>query len=82
MTFGEDVGCEGYFMSIQVNWDDDTRCVMRYVLDKDWTWEEFYTAKKQANLLMDAVPHKLGVIVDASHAKPFLPDLLTNTPIR
>jgi len=65
-------------MSVQVSWDDDTKRIMGYMLDNNWTWDEFFAAKKQANAMMDTVPHKLGVIVDATHSAIFPSDMLTN----
>jgi hypothetical protein len=59
-------------MAVHIAWEDERKRVLHYRLDDDWTWVEFFAAKKQANQLMDTVSHPLGVIIEAPPA-PILP---------
>ena len=65
-------------MGITIAWEDDTKRVMRYSLDENWTWEEFFAAKKQANEMMDSVAHKFGVIIEAPATPTLPPNIMSN----
>ena len=64
-------------MGILIHWDDNNR-IVHYQLDSDWTWDEFFDAKKQANEMMDTVSHKLGVIIEAPPKPSLPPNLIVN----
>jgi hypothetical protein len=52
-------------MGIQIVWDNDRKTVVRYIFDRDWTWEDLHAAKNYAYNLIDSVTYPVGVIFDA-----------------
>ena len=59
-------------MPIKVSWDNECKTIVRYCFVGDWTWDEFFDAKQEAMCLIDGVPNKVGVIMDALNI-PLLP---------
>jgi hypothetical protein len=65
-------------MSIIIAWDDETKTVIRYSFDRCWTWAEFFEARDMAHIEMNAVQHKVGVIMDAPPDTILPPNVLAN----
>jgi hypothetical protein len=65
-------------MPVDIAWEDEQKRVLHYRLDQDWTWDEFFAAKKSANEMMDRVSHKLGVIIEAPAEPSLPPNLIVN----
>lgn len=66
-------------MAIGVIWDNDEQTIIQYSVEPDWTWDELFAAKEQANALMDTVSHKLGVILCMPSDGAIPLDVLANT---
>lgn len=46
-------------------WDDEERRTIRYTATGRWTWDEFYGALEEAQVMMDGSPHtSIDFIVD------------------
>jgi hypothetical protein len=65
-------------MAVHIAWEDERKRVLHYRLDNNWTWDEFFAAKKQANELMDMVSHPLGVIIEAPPSPILPPNIIGN----
>lgn len=66
-------------MGVNLVWEDDTKRVLRFNFEENWTWDEFFVAKKQAYIMIDSIDHKVGVIVDISTLAAFQPNILANS---
>ncbi len=52
-------------MSVEVEWDNPERTILRYTVIGHWTWEEFYAARDRARGLADEVAlTKIDTIID------------------
>ena len=65
-------------MAIRVMWDDAARRIVRYDFDEQWTWEDFFAAKKQAYTMIDSVAQNIAVIMLAPHNVSLPPNMLTH----
>jgi hypothetical protein len=65
-------------MGIQILWDDAEKTTLRYNFDEQWSWEDFFAAKKEANALIDTVTHRVGVIMSAPSGMKLPANMLTN----
>jgi hypothetical protein len=65
-------------VGIKIVWDDDTKTVIRYVFDTQWSWDDFFTAKAEAYTRIDTVSHKVGIIMDAPPDVTLPPNALTH----
>jgi hypothetical protein len=65
-------------MGIKVQWDDATQKTIRFDFDEQWTWEDFFNAKKQSYNLIDSVKRKVAVIMVAPHNMVLPPNMLTH----
>src|SRR5689334_1470415 len=65
-------------MTVRGIWDNEEQTIFRYILEPGWTWDEFFAAKKDANVVMDSVPHKFGVILDLPTDNIIPRDVLAN----
>lgn len=54
-------------MAVYVGWDNDEKTIVHFRFEKNWTWEQFFEAKAQAQDLMSSVPHKVAVILETVH---------------
>ena len=54
-------------MPVKVSWEDDAKRIMRYTIEGNWTWDEFYPEYHRALALEKAVFHRVDVIVDISN---------------
>src|SRR5262245_59394756 len=66
-------------MGIKIVWDNDEKTVVRYIFEKNWTWQEFFTAKAEAYALIDTVKHPVGIIMDAPPEVNLPPNTLTHS---
>src|SRR5437868_2152447 len=66
-------------MTVRFVWDNETQTIFRYILDVGWTWEDFFAAKKQANVIMDTINHKFGVILHLPSENVIPADVIANT---
>src|SRR5262245_55800077 len=51
-------------MAIRVEWDNDEKTVIRYVIESPWTWEEMRIAADTSNVMLDEVGRKVHFIYD------------------
>ena len=51
-------------MPAVVRWDEKHPNVVITIYSGNWTWEEFYTASKEAQQLAATVQHRVDIIVD------------------
>ena len=65
-------------MGVQVSWGNDDKTIVHYHFDNNWTWDEFFPAKAQAYAMIEAVNHKVGVILETQHDGVIPPNLLIN----
>ncbi|MEO8609147.1 MAG: hypothetical protein ABI690_14755 [Chloroflexota bacterium] len=66
-------------MAVEFVWDNAEKTIFRYIFDPGWTWEAFFAAKKEANVIMDMVGHKFGVILHLPSDNVIPPDVIANT---
>jgi hypothetical protein len=65
-------------MGIRVQWDDAAQKIIRFDFDEQWTWEDFFAAKKQSYNLIDEVARKVAVIMVAPPNMVLPPNMLTH----
>ena len=65
-------------MNISVVWDNDRKTILRYVYGKNWNWADFHSAAKEAYQMLDAVDHKVDVIMDFQNAHLIPQGAITN----
>lgn len=66
-------------MTVDVIWDNEERSILRYVFDKQWTWEDVATATLESHAALDAVPHRhVAIIFEAPPDVHVPPDTLVN----
>jgi hypothetical protein len=66
-------------MGIHIRWDDADQTSFVYHFDEHWTWDEFFAAKEQAKILLDAVSHKFAVIIDLTEVSRLPADSLAKS---
>lgn len=59
-------------MPVQVQWDDESRQIIRANVTGRWTWDDLETGLRQTIDMMDSVSHKVHFIIDIrnSHFNP------------
>lgn len=65
-------------MPVAIAWESEQKRILHYRLDNEWTWDELFAAKKQANEMMDMVSHKLGIIIEAPSQPSLPPNIIVN----
>jgi hypothetical protein len=65
-------------MGIRVQWDDATKRMIRFDFDEQWSWEDFFIAKKESYMMIDAESRKVAVIMVAPHTMSLPPNMLTH----
>jgi hypothetical protein len=55
-------------MNIDVNWDNETKTIIRYLYKNGWNWDDYFAAIKSAGELLDTVDHKVDIIMDFHNA--------------
>ncbi len=65
-------------MGIRVQWDDPSKRMIRFDFDEQWTWEDFFRAKKESYNLIDSVGRKVAVIMVAPQTMNLPPNMLTH----
>ncbi len=51
-------------MAINLSWDDQECKALMYQFPEQWTWEDFYNVKTEADKLLDEVNHNVVLIFD------------------
>jgi hypothetical protein len=51
-------------MPIRVIWDSPDKTVIRYDVEGRWTWEEYYTARREARKMLDGVDHSVHFLTN------------------
>ncbi len=66
-------------MTIEVVWDDEAHTVIRHIFSERWTWEEFFAAIDEAQVMIDTAPGPIGVIIDGrAETMQMPPNMLSN----
>ena len=65
-------------MGIRIEWGNEDRTILYYRFDPRWTWDDFFTAKRDAYDRIEAAGHRVGVIMDSPPDVQLPPNLLTN----
>jgi hypothetical protein len=65
-------------MNIQVLWDDEAKQIVRQTFPQRWTWDDFFAARERSFQLIDAVSHKVAVIIDLPPDMALPPNVLTH----
>jgi hypothetical protein len=65
-------------LSIEVVWDNDERTIIHYYFSRQWTWDDFFTAKENAYNMIDGQSHHVGVIMSGPREMAFPPNMLTH----
>jgi len=55
-------------MSVRVFWDTDEKKIIWYVVEGNWTWDEFYTAYYEARAMQRTISHRFHAIIDLRSA--------------
>lgn len=58
-------------MPIEVNWFNDSQSVVYLAVSDPWTWNDFFSASRQAALLTQQVRHEVCFLADFTYAKQF-----------
>jgi hypothetical protein len=53
-----------FMMTVYAEWDNADKTIMRWTFEGDWTWEEYYDARKTTNQEISAQKHPVDLIVD------------------
>ena len=65
-------------MNISVVWDNEEKTILRYIYGKNWNWNDFHSAAKEAYQMLDAVSHKVNIIMDFQNAQLVPQGAITN----
>jgi CheY-like chemotaxis protein len=60
-------------MGIHVNWDNESETIIRYVIDGQWTWDEFEWALEKGFTMTETVSHTVDAILQFTETS-VLPD--------
>jgi len=55
-------------MGISVQWDNDEKTIIQYVLDGRWTWNDLYSALDKVKEMSGSVDHRVDAIINFSKA--------------
>lgn len=71
-------------MAVTVQWDNDSKTILRYDFAGQWTWDEFITAYGQSKILLSSVPHTVHFIANSvdDESRGYLPPGVLNQTIR
>lgn len=56
-------------MTIDLSWDNDERKALLYHFPEQWTWEEFYGVKVEADKILDEVDYNVVLIFDMTSTR-------------
>ena len=65
-------------MGIRIEWGNAEKTVLYYHFDSVWTWDDFFSAKREAYDEIATVPHKVGVILETPPDVRIPPSMLSN----
>ncbi len=51
-------------MSIDFQWDNDEKTVIRFVAEDSWNWNDFHKNMRRATFWFDSVPHTVEMVID------------------
>jgi hypothetical protein len=72
------INAGGMTMSVQADWDNEAKTVIRIAYVGDWVWREHHDAMTAMADLAATVPHRFDVIVDVSESGPLPAGALGN----
>ena len=56
-------------MPIRVEWGNPEKTVLMEIVEGEWTLADIYGMLDEANKLISAVPHRVDIIADMTHAR-------------
>ena len=59
-------------MSIDIDWDNDDRQIIKAVFQGRWTWQEYLDGKEKAETMLASVEHRVDFISDMTEGS-FVP---------
>lgn len=66
-------------MTLIIDWYDAARTVIKYDMDTDWTWPEFYKEMEKVDAMLESVyPQQVDVIVNLLNPRWLKPDTLVH----
>ncbi len=66
-------------MPVNVSWYNEQKTALHYAFSPDWTWDDFYTVKPQADAMIGETAHDVALILDLTESRLGLPtSTLTN----
>jgi hypothetical protein len=65
-------------MAIAVAWYDIGQTILLYRFSPEWTWEEFFEIKQQADAMLDTIDHPAALIFDLTRSEILPTDALSN----
>jgi len=68
-------------MSVDVNWADEARTIVRYSFAGMWNWDEFYIALDRALEMENSVSHRVDVVADLRRSERIPSDALSHVQI-
>jgi hypothetical protein len=51
-------------MAIRVQWDNPDKTILRFTYDREWAWDEVYSALEEKRRLLGTVQHPVDTLVD------------------
>ncbi len=64
-------------MSIQVQWDNEQKTVVRWDFTGNWKWDEFLLAQHESNKLLSSVDYMVDIIGNVEQSRLLPPSALT-----
>jgi hypothetical protein len=66
-------------VTLIIDWYDAARTVIKYDMDTDWTWPEFYKEMEKVDAMLESVyPQQVDVIVNLLNPRWLKPDTLVH----
>jgi hypothetical protein len=66
-------------MSIKLSWLDDQQAALLYVFPEQWSWEDFYNVKVEADKWLDQCSHDVVLLFDMSKSRSIPPGALARS---
>lgn len=66
-------------MSIKLSWLDDQQAALLYAFPEQWSWEDFYTVKAEADKWLDQCSHDVVLLFDLSKSRTIPPGALAQS---
>ena len=55
-------------MGIELAWDNEDQVIIRLTYDRPWTWNDFYTAYDNMDMMINSVSHDVSLLIDVRKA--------------